>query len=76
MGGISGKTRTDDECGPVGILIKKFAEGFEKKGEVFLIGVPAADGDDLIHFGDGRVELKDIGLNGVGNTVDFGGVGP
>jgi len=74
MGRFRGKPRADHEGDPVGILIKKFAEGFEKKGEVLLIRVPAADGDDLVLFGDGRVELKDIGLNGVRNTVDFGGI--
>jgi len=74
MGGFSGKPRTDDECGPGGILIEKSFEGFEEKGEVLLIGVPAADGYDLILLGYGRVKLKDIGLNGVRNTVDFGGI--
>ncbi len=73
---LSGKPRADHEGDPVGILIKKFAEGFEKKGEVLLIRVPAADGDDLILFLNGRIELKDIGLNGVRNTVDFFWVGP
>ena len=76
MGGFSGKPRANHEGGPVGILIKKFAEGFEKKGEVFLIGVPAADGDDLVLFGDGGVELIDIGLNGVRNAVNLFWVGP
>jgi hypothetical protein len=71
MGGFSRKARADDERGPGGILIKKSAEGFEKKWEVLLVRFPAADGDDLVLFGDGGVELKDIGLNGVRNTVDF-----
>ena len=71
---LSGKARTDDEGGPRGIFIEKVAEGFEEKGEVLLIGFPATNGDDLILLGYGRVELKDIGLNGVRNTVNFGGV--
>ena len=50
-------------------------EGFKKKGEVLLIGVPAADGNDLVLFGDGGVEFKDIGLNGVRKPVDFLWVG-
>jgi len=73
---LSGKTSTDDECGPGGIFIEKVAEGFEEKGEVLLIGFPATNGDDLILLGYGRVELKDIGLNGVRNTVDLFWVGP
>ena len=76
MGGFSGKPRADHEGGPCGVSIKKSAEGFEEKGEVLLVRFPAADGDDLILFGDGRVELKDIGLNGVGNTVNLFWVGP
>ena len=76
MGGFSGKPRANHERGPGGIFIEKRAEGFEKKGEVLLVRVPAADGDDLILFGDGRVEFKDIGLNGVRNAVDFGRVDP
>ena len=75
MGRFGGEARTDDEGGPRWVFIKKRAEGFEEKGEVLLIGVPAADGDDLILFGDGGVEFKDIGLNGVRNTVDFLWVG-
>ena len=75
MGGFSGQARTDDEGGPGGIFIEKSAEGFEEKREVLLIGVPAADGDDLVLFGDGGVELKDIGLNGVGDVVDFFWIG-
>jgi hypothetical protein len=71
MRGFSGKPRTDDECGPGGIFIEKVAEGFEEKREVLLVRFPAAHGDDLILFGDGGVELKDIGLNGVGNTVNL-----
>ena len=46
------KPRANDEGGPCGVSIKKSTEGFEKKGEVFLIGVPAADGDNLILFLD------------------------
>ena len=76
MGGFSGKARTDDEGGPGRIFIEKRAEGFEQKQEVFLIGVPAADGNDLILFGDGGVEFKDIGLNGVRNAVNLFWVGP
>lgn len=71
MEGFSGEPRTDDEGGPGGIFIEKVAEGFEKKGEVFLVRVPATDGNNLILFLNGRVELKDIGLNGVGNTVNL-----
>jgi hypothetical protein len=76
MGGFSGKPRTNDERSPGGVFIKKSAEGFEEKGEVLLIGFPAADGYDLVLFGDGGVELKDIGLNGVRNTADFRGIDP
>ena len=76
MGGFGGKPRADDEGGPVGILIKKFAKSFEKKRQVLLIGFPATNGDDLILFGDGGVELKDIGLNGVRDALDFFRVGP
>ena len=76
MGGFSWEPRTDDKGGPGGIFIEKSAEGFEEKREVLLIGVPAADGYDLILFGDSGVELKDIGLNGVWNTVDLFWVGP
>jgi len=76
MGRFGGKARANDKGGPGGVFIKKSAEGFEEKGEVLLIGVPAADGDDLILFLKGRIELKDIGLNGVRNTVDFFWVGP
>jgi len=71
VGGFGGEARTDDERGPRWVFIKKRAEGFEEKGEVLLVGVPAADGNDLVLFGDGGVELKDIGQNGVRNTVDF-----
>ena len=71
MGGFSGETRTDDERGPGGIFIEKSAEGFEEKGEVLLIGFPATNGDDLVLFGNGWVEFKDIGLNRVRNTLDF-----
>ena len=76
MGGFSEETRANHQRGPGGIFIKKRTESFEKKGEVLLIRVPAADGDDLILFGNGGVEHKDIGLNGVRNAVDFGGIGP
>ena len=41
-----------------------------------MVRFPAPDGDDLVLLGDGGVELKDIGLNGVRNTVDFGGIDP
>jgi len=75
MGGFGGEARAYDEGGPGGVFIEKRAEGFEEKGEVLLVGVPAADGDDLTLFGDGGVELKDIGLDGVRNTVDFRGIG-
>ena len=50
-------------------------KSFKEKGEVLLIGVPAADGDDLILFGDSGVELKDISLNGVRNAVNLFWVG-
>ena len=76
MGGFSGKPRADHEGGPCGVFIKKITESFDKKREVLLVGVPAADRDDLVLFGDGGVELKDICLNGVRNTVDFGGIDP
>jgi len=76
IGRFSGKPRANNEGGPGGVFIEKRAEGFEKKGEVLLVGVPAADGDDLVLFGDGGVELKDIGLDGVRNTVNFGGIDP
>ena len=75
MGGFGGKARTDDEGGPGGIFIEKRAEGFEEKGEVLLIGVPPPHGDNLILFLNGGVELKDIGLNGVRNTVNLFWVG-
>ena len=76
MGRFIGKARTDDERGPGGVFIKKRTESFEKKGEVLLIRFPATDGDNLILFLNGRVELKDIGLNGVRNAVDFGRTDP
>ena len=76
MGGFRGKPRANHQRGPSAVFIEKRAEGFEKKGEVLLIRFPAADGDDLVLFGDGGVELKDIGLNGVRNTIDFGGIDP
>ena len=71
MGGFSWEARADDKRAPGRVFIKKRTEGFEKKGEVLLIGVPATDGDDLILFGNGWIEFKDIGLDGVRNTVDF-----
>ena len=71
MGGFSGKPRADHEGAPSGVFIKKSTEGFEKKREVLLVGVPAANGDDLVLFGDGGVELKDIGLNRVRNAVNL-----
>ena len=76
MGVFSGKARTDDERGPGGIFIKKSSEGFEEKRKVLLVRFPAAYGDDLVLFGDRGVELKDIGLNGVRNTVNLFRVGP
>ena len=39
-----------------------------------MVRFPAADGDDLVLFGDSGVELKDIGLNGVRNAVNFAGI--
>jgi hypothetical protein len=75
MGRFRGKPRANDKGGPGRIFIEKRAEGFEEKGEVLLIGVPATDGDDLVLFLDGGVELKDIGLNWVRNTVDFFWIG-
>jgi len=50
-------------------------EGFEKKRKVLLIRFPAADGDDLVLFGDSGVEFKDIGLNGVGDVMNFFWIG-
>ena len=76
MGGFGGKARTDDEGGPGWVFIKKRAEGFEEKREVLLVRVPAADGDDLVLLWDGRVEFKDIGLNGVRNAENLFWVGP
>ena len=76
MGGFSWEARTDDECGPGGIFIEKVAEGFEEKREVLLVRFPAADGYNLVLFGDGGVELKEIGLNGVRNAVNLFWVGP
>jgi len=76
MGGFSGKSRADHERGPRWVFIKKRTESFEKKREVLLVRFPAADRDDLVFFGDRGVELKDIGLNGVRNTVNFGGIDP
>ena len=76
VGRFRGKPRANHQRGPSGVFIKKSTEGFEKKREVLLIRVPAANGDDLILFLNGGVELKDIGLNGVRNTVDFGGIDP
>jgi hypothetical protein len=76
MGGYSRKPRTDNKRGPRWIFIEKSAESFEEKGEVLLIGVPATDGDNLVLFLGGRVELKDIGLNRVRNAVNLFWVGP
>ena len=76
MGGFRGKPRANHQRGPGGIFIEKSAEGFEEKGEVLLIGVPAADRDNLILFLNGRIELEEIGLNGVRNAVDLFGVDP
>ena len=75
MGRFSGESRADHERGPGGVFIKKNTEGFEEKGEVLLIGFPATNGDDLILLGYGRVELKDIGLNGVRDVVNFFWIG-
>ncbi len=75
MGRFSGEPRANDEGGPGGVFIKKRTEGFEKKGEVLLIGVPPPHGDNLILFLDGGVEFKDIGLDRVRNTVDFFWIG-
>ena len=76
MGRFSGEPRANHDRGPSGVFIKKRTEGFEKKWEVLLVRFPAADGDDLVLFGDGGVELKDIGLNGVRNAVDLLRVDP
>ena len=76
MGRFRGKPRADDEGVPVGILIKKCAKSFEKKRLVLLVGVPSAYVDNLILFLNGRIELEEIGLNGVRNAVDFGGIDP
>ena len=76
MWGFSGKPRANHDRGPSGVFIKKRTESFEKKGQVLLGRFPATDGDNLILFGDDGVELKDIGLNGVRNKVDFGGIDP
>ena len=76
VGGFSGKPRANNEGGPGGVFIKKNTEVFEKKGEVLLVRVPAAYGDNLVLFGGSGVELKDIGLDGVRNTVDLFWVGP
>jgi hypothetical protein len=71
MGRFSAKPRANHEGGPCGVFVKKSTESFEKKGEVFLVRFPATYGDNLILFLDGGVELKDIGLDRVRNTVDF-----
>jgi len=76
MGRFRGKPRTDNKRGPRWVLIKKGTQGFQQKREILLVRFPAADGDNLILFLDGGVELKNIGLNGVRNTVDFGGIDP
>ena len=76
MGGFGGKPRANHKGGPGGVFIKKRKEGFEQKREVFLVGFPATDSDNLILFLDGGVELKDIGLNRVRNAVDLLRVDP
>ena len=76
MGGLSWEAGADDKGGPGGIFIEKSAEGFDKKGEVLLVRFPTAYRNNLVLFGDGVVELKNIGLNGVRNTVDLFGVDP
>ena len=76
MGRFRGKPRANHQRGPSGVFIKKTAEGFDKKGEVLLVRFPTAYRNNLVLFGDGGVELEDIGLNGVRNTVDFGGIDP
>ena len=76
VGRSRGKPRANHQRDPRGIFIKKSTEGFEKKGEVLLVRFPAADRDNLILFGDGGVELKDIGLNRVRNAVDLLRVDP
>ena len=74
VGRSRGKPRANHQRVPGRVFIKKRTEGFEKKRQVLLVGIPAADGDNLILFGDRGVELKDIGLNRVRNTVNFGGI--
>ena len=76
MRGFSREPRADDEGGPGGIFIEKGVKSFKEKGEVLLVRAPPPHGDDLIHFGDGGGEFKDIGLDGVRNAVDFFWVGP
>ena len=76
VGRFSREPRANHQRGPSGVFIKNRTEGFEKKRQVLLVRFPAADGDDLVLFGDGRVELKDIGLNGVRNAMDLFWVGP
>jgi len=76
VGRFSGKPRANHERGPCGVFIKKSTEGFEKKGEVLLVRFPATNGDNLILFLNGRIELEDIGLNGVRNAVNLFWVGP
>jgi hypothetical protein len=74
MGGFSGKPRANHEGGPCGVFFKKSTESFEEKGQVLLVRFPSTYGDNLIFFLDGGIKLKDIGLNRVRNTVDFGGI--
>jgi hypothetical protein len=76
MGRFRRKPRANHQRDPSGVFIKKSTEGFKKKWEVLLVRFPAADGYNLILFGDGRVELKDIGLNWVRNAVNLFWVGP
>jgi len=76
MDRFSGKPRANHERGPGGVFIKKSTEGFQQKGEVLLVRFPTAYRNNLVLFGDSGVEFKDIGLNGVRNTVDLFWVGP
>ena len=72
---LSGKPRANHQRGPGGIFIEKSAEGFEKKRQVLLIGVPATNRDNLILFLNGGVEFKGIGLDGVRDVVNFFWIG-
>lgn len=55
MGRFSRKATANDKGGPEGFFVEKCAESFEEKGEILMIGVPAADVDDLILYGDCEV---------------------